>query len=299
MKVGGIYFASPEISRKRQSLSGSYGILKNYDYFSDKYYDKKRFLHKLKGGQFKLMNNSYRVAVLVPAFNEANSIEKVVNGIKEKNPEVDVVVINDGSSDDTEVIAERAGATVLSLSVNLGYGAALQTGYKYALMKNYDFTVQIDGDGQHDPNYIGKLVDELKNGSDVVIGSRFLGNLGKYENPTLRQLGMMFFRFLIYVFIKQKVTDPTSGFQALNRKVVEFFAKSNQYPADFPDADIIILLHYAGYKVSEIPVIMYKSETGKSMHSGFKPIYYILKMLLSIYAVLFGNNKLVNPNHAS
>lgn len=240
-----------------------------------------------------------KVAVLVPALNEEKSIERVVRAIKRENPKFEVVVINDGSTDDTASLARRAGATVLSLPVNLGYGAALQTGYKYALKNGFDFTVQIDGDGQHDPKYIVKLLDKLNHGCDVVIGSRFLGNLGNYQNPALRQIGMTFFRFLIYLFIKQKVSDPTSGFQALNRKVFGFFANSKQYPSDFPDADIIILLHYAGYKISEIPVVMYRSETGKSMHSGFKPIYYIIKMLLSIYAVLFGNQKLVNASHAA
>ena len=245
------------------------------------------------------MNNGRKVAVLVPALNEEDSIERVVLGIKRIDPDFDVIVIDDGSTDQTAALAGKAGATVLSLAVNLGYGAALQTGYKYALLNGYDCTVQIDGDGQHDPEYIEQLLELLNNGTDVAIGSRFMGNLGNYDNPTLRQIGMAFFRFLIYLFIKQRVSDPTSGFQALNKKVFTFFAKSKQYPADFPDADIIILLHYAGYRIAEIPVIMHRSETGKSMHSGFKPIYYIIKMLLSIYAVLFGNQGLVNSNHAA
>lgn len=240
-----------------------------------------------------------KIAVLVPAFNEEGSIERVVKAIHAAKPDAEVVVIDDGSSDNTAALAEQAGATVLSLPVNLGYGAALQTGYKYALMNGVDFTVQIDGDGQHDPKFIDQLIETLKNGTDVVIGSRFLGNLGNYKNPTLRQVGMAFFRFLIYLFIKKRITDPTSGFQALNKNVIRFFAKSNQYPSDFPDADIIILLHYAGFSVSEVPVVMYHNETGKSMHSGFKPLYYIIKMLLSIYAVLFGKDKLVTPQNAS
>lgn len=235
----------------------------------------------------------------MPAFNEAGSIERVVKSIHETNPGLDVVVIDDGSSDDTAQLAESAGATVLSLPVNLGYGAALQTGYKYAVMNQYDYTVQIDGDGQHDPKFIEKLLARLDNGADVVIGSRFLGNLGSYDNPAMRQMGMMFFRSLIYLFIKRRITDPTSGFQAMKRSVFEYFAKSKQYPSDFPDADIIILLHYAGFNVTEIPVVMYNSETGKSMHSGLKPIYYIFKMLLSIYAVLFGQEKLVKVHNAS
>ena len=244
--------------------------------------------------------DSVRTVVLVPAFNEAGSIKRVVTNITRTNPDVDVVVINDGSSDDTAQLAKEAGATVLSLPVNLGYGAALQTGYKYALMNNYDYTVQIDGDGQHDPRIIGQLITTLQDGMDVAIGSRFLdGNIGNYDNPTFRKLGMLFFRSLIYLFIKQKITDPTSGFQAMSRPVFCFFAKSNQYPSDFPDADIIILLHYAGFQVQEVPVVMYNSETGKSMHSGFKPLYYIVKMLLSIYAVMFGNEKLAKVSNAS
>ncbi|MFQ5640275.1 MAG: glycosyltransferase family 2 protein [bacterium] len=238
------------------------------------------------------MKTTRKIAVLVPALNEEKSIEKVVLGIKKVNPALEVIVIDDGSSDKTAELAEKAGATVLSHIVNLGYGAALQTGYKYVLMNGFDCSVQIDGDGQHDPRFIETMVHSLNNGADVVIGSRFLSNSGDYQNPAMRTLGMMFFRFLIYLFIKQKISDPTSGFQALNRNVITFFAKSKQYPADFPDADIIILLHYAGFHISEIPVVMYRSETGKSMHSGLKPIYYIIKMLLSIYAVLFGNSKI-------
>ncbi|NIR49900.1 glycosyltransferase family 2 protein [candidate division KSB1 bacterium] len=244
------------------------------------------------------MKSSQKIAILVPAFNEAKKIAEVVSGIKKTKPELEVVVIDDGSSDDTATIAEKAGATVLTHAVNLGYGAALQTGYKYALLNDYECTIQIDGDGQHDPRFIDKLISSINNGSDVVIGSRFLANNG-YNNPFMRKMGMMFFRFLIYLFIKQKISDPTSGFQALNRNVITFFAKSNQYPADFPDADIIILLHYAGFHISEIPVVMYRNETGKSMHSGFKPLYYIIKMLLSIYAVLFGDQKLTRSPHAS
>ena len=244
------------------------------------------------------MNTNDRIAVLVPAFNESQSIERVVRNINDSNPQVDVIVINDGSADDTAALAEKAGATVLSLPVNLGYGAALQTGYKYALMHDYGYTVQIDGDGQHDPKFIPEMISKLRNGTDVVIGSRFLG-VGDYDNPALRQIGMTFFRFLIYLFIRRRVTDPTSGFQAMKRNVFEFFARSKQFPSDFPDADIIILLHYAGYRVEEMPVVMYKSETGKSMHSGWKPIYYIIKMLLSIYAVLFGNEKLAKTSHAA
>lgn len=239
-----------------------------------------------------------KIAVLVPAFNEAGSIERVVKRINELNPGVDVVVINDGSADNTAQLAEDAGAIVLSLTVNLGYGAALQTGYKYALMNEYDCTIQIDGDGQHDPKYIREMIAELEQGTDVVIGSRFLG-VGKYENPAARQVGMFFFRSLIYLFIRKRFTDPTSGYQALSRRVIEFYAITKQFPADFPDADIIILLHYAGFRVKEIPVEMYRSETGKSMHSGWKPLFYIVKMLLAIYAVLFGNDKLVKAKHAA
>lgn len=224
--------------------------------------------------------------VIIPAYNEEKTIGKVVKEIKENISEAAIVVINDGSSDNTASVSSKAGAKVINLPFNMGYGAALQTGFKYALENNYNYAVQIDGDGQHDPQYIIDLLKVVQQGkADLAIGSRFLENVG-YKAPLIRRLGMIFFGSIASLIIKQKVTDPTSGFQALNQKVIKFYA-SDYYPVDFPDADVIIMLHRIGLKIKEAPVKMHPSkDSKKSMHSGLKPIYYIFKMLLSIMVTL-------------
>jgi glycosyltransferase involved in cell wall biosynthesis len=170
--------------------------------------------------------------------------------------------------------------------VNGGYGAALQTGYKYALYRGYDAVGQIDGDGQHDPSCLPSLFDKVaREGFDVVIGSRFLGPAAAYRVPLLRKIGMRFFRFLIRAFTGLRITDPTSGFQALSKRAFRFFARNDRFPSDYPDADVIVLLHYAGFRLTEVPVRMHADGGGKSIHSGFKPLYYVVKMLLSLFIV--------------
>ncbi len=229
---------------------------------------------------------------IIPAYNEEMKIAEVIEGIRSVDLVDEIVVIDDGSDDQTVMRAREAGATVIPLIVHLGYGAALQTGYKYAFDHGVDALVQIDGDGQHDPKYIKDMVDTIeKSRFDVVIGSRFLGSFQNYHAAWMRRIGMRFFQFLIFLFIKKRFTDPTSGYQALNRNVIEFFAKSNFYPPDYPDADVIILLHNLGFQTTEIPVIMYEDQTGKSMHSGLRPLYYVIKMMLSIFSVLFGQHR--------
>ena len=230
--------------------------------------------------------------LLIPAFNEEKRIGSVIQGVKEKYPSLDIAVIDDGSSDDTRKRAEEAGVHVISHPYNLGYGVALQTGYKYALKKRYEWAVQMDGDGQHDPEYIRVLLDAVrKEKADLAIGSRFLEIRGPDQNrlpyraPLIRRFGMWLFGTIASVLIRQKVTDPTSGYQAMNRKVLEWVA-SDQFPWDYPDADVIIMLHRAGFRILEVPVQMYENREKKSMHSGWKPIYYVFKMLLSIFVTL-------------
>lgn len=223
-------------------------------------------------------------AVIIPAFNEEGRIAATIGGIR-KFTGSDIIVISDGSDDNTAEQAEAAGAKVLRLSFNLGYGAALQTGYKYALKKGYAFAVQMDADGQHDPAYIESLLKEVQNGNtDVAIGSRFLGE-GHYRPTTIKKIGMAFFRFLASMITGKKITDPTSGFQALNQKAMNFYA-SDAYPVDFPDADVLVMLHRKGISFSEVPVRMNHSTKKKTMHSGFVPLYYLFKMILSISVTL-------------
>jgi glycosyltransferase involved in cell wall biosynthesis len=239
------------------------------------------------------MRDSKKQAVLlIPAYNEETRIASVIRGAKEKHPSLEIAVIDDGSSDETRKRAREAGAHVISHPYNLGYGVALQTGYKYALKERYEWVVQMDGDGQHDPGYIQALLDPVQmEKADLAIGSRFLETKGTdkdrlpYPVSLSRRFGMWLFGTIASVLIKQRVTDPTSGYQAMNRKVLEWMS-SDQFPWDYPDADVIIMLHRAGFRILEVPVQMYENREKKSMHSGWKPIYYVFKMLLSIFVTL-------------
>lgn len=229
--------------------------------------------------------------VIIPAFREEKNIGKVVSEIKRCVDDIDIVVVDDGSPDKTAMAAQEAGAHAIRLFYNMGYGTALQTGFKYALLKKYKYAVQIDADGQHEPKYVGHLLSVVKSGeADVAIGSRFLGQ-GNY-NPTLpRKIGMFFFGLIATLFTGQKVTDPTSGYQAINRNVIKVYA-GPYYPSDYPDADVIIMLYKMGFKVQEVPVVMYEDvTTHQSMHSGMKPVYYIFKMCLSIFVTLLRKYK--------
>ncbi|MDP3110501.1 MAG: glycosyltransferase family 2 protein [Thermodesulfovibrionales bacterium] len=229
----------------------------------------------------ELKNN---FVIIMPAYNEARRIAPTIAGIR-KYSNADIIVVSDGSTDETVAEAKGAGASVIELPFNMGYGAALQTGFKYALKKEYEFAVQMDADGQHDPLSIEALIGPiLKNEVDIVIGSRFLSE-ESYSAPFVRRMGMYFFGFITSVLTGRKITDPTSGFQALNKKVMEFYA-SRAYPVDYPDADVLIMLHRKGFRFKEVPVVMHNAAK-PSMHGGIiKPLYYIFKMLLSIFMTL-------------
>jgi glycosyltransferase involved in cell wall biosynthesis len=223
--------------------------------------------------------------VLIPAYNEAGRIGRVIDEVRATLPLADVLVVDDGSRDATVAESRAAGARVLSLPVNLGYGAALQTGYKYAVRHGYDLIGQVDGDGQHLPAYLEKMLDGLADPAvDVVLGSRFLDRDGHYRPSRARQMGMAVFARIASRIMRQHVTDPTSGFQVMRRPVASFFC-SEVYPSDYPDADILILLHRSGFRVREIGVQM-REPDGKSMHSGHRSIYYVYKMTLSIMMTL-------------
>lgn len=219
--------------------------------------------------------------VVIPAFNEGATIGRIVRRVRALEPKLAVVVIDDGSTDATAKAARDAGAQVVRLPFNMGYGVALQTGYKYALREGYDCVIQLDADGQHEPADIPALLGVIeRREADLALGSRFIG--ARVYRPVLaRRLGMRVFRLLAFVLTGTRFSDVTSGFQALGHDLLRFFT-SERYPGDYPDADVLIMLKRAGFTVKEIPVRMYQADGARSMHSGLRPIYYVFKMLLSI-----------------
>ena len=227
-----------------------------------------------------------RRLIIMPAYNESANLPQVIPAVRAAAPAYDLVVIDDGSRDDTAWLAARLGAAVVSLPVNLGYGAAVQTGFRYAVRHGHDLAVVIDADGQHDPAGIHVLADAVgQGGADVVIGSRFRGEL-RYRVPWAKRVGMEIFARTVSRITGWQITDPTSGFQALNADALQFFAADN-YPVDYPDADTLLVLHFAGFRVIEAPMTVRERLSGTSkLHSGWKPLYYIAKMWLAIAMVL-------------
>ena len=224
-----------------------------------------------------------KTLAIIPAYNEQKNITQVVTGVKKHIS--DVLVIDDASKDNTAQKAASAGAFVVRHPYNLGYAAGCQTGYKFALANSYEQVVQIDGDGQHDPEDIPKLLSQLDSGADMVIGSRFHG-VGDYTMQKLRRIGKDYFSMLIKLCTKKDVRDPTSGYLALSKHVIKLFA-SDMFADEYPDADMLILALRHGFKVAETGVSMYHSNTGQSMHSGFiGPAYYMLRMSIGVLVVL-------------
>lgn len=225
-----------------------------------------------------------RIVIVIPAFNESGRVGATVRDVAAALPRADIVVVDDGSSDDTASEARQAGAVTLSLPVNSGYGAALQTGYKYAVRHGYSIVGQIDADGQHRAEFLPAMLAALTDGVDVVIGSRFLDGDGHYRPSLARGFGMRLFARIVSIATRQHLSDPTSGMQFMRMAVARFFC-SSVYPTDYPDADILILLHRSGYHIHEVGVQM-RPSSGKSMHSGHHSLYYIYKMTLSILVTL-------------
>jgi glycosyltransferase involved in cell wall biosynthesis len=220
--------------------------------------------------------------VIIPAYNEARFVGETVGRVLAAG-NYTVLVIDDGSVDETREVALAAGALVASHPFNLGYGAALQTGYKYALANDYDLLVQLDADGQHDPVWIGDLIAPVVAGkADLSIGSRFK-KPSRYQMDPARSAGRRLFRLLLKWFGGPTIEDPTSGLQALSRRVFTFYSE-DFFPFDFPDIDVLLLAHKRGFRIEEIPVEMNPSPEGrKPMHTGLTTIYYPYKMLLSTF----------------
>jgi len=233
------------------------------------------------------MNNcGQNILVVIPAYNEETRVGKVVLSIKSVVREATILVIDDCSTDNTKQEAEKAGAVILSHPINLGYASSLESGYLYALKNEFDIVVQMDGDGQHLAKEIPKILTPvLSQEADIAIGSRYLSVDRGYETSLARRLGQKFFGTIFSLITKYNISDPTSGFQCLNRRAFRLFA-SGHFPDDFPDTDVLLIAHYAGLRVKEVPVIMMERSSGISMHSGLKPLYYIIKMILSIFMVI-------------
>jgi glycosyltransferase involved in cell wall biosynthesis len=223
--------------------------------------------------------------VLIPAFNEGAVISTVLSDVKTSLPEADILVVNDGSTDQTYDIAKNAGVMVLDIPCNIGYGGALQTGFRFASEHGYQYVITMDGDAQHDPVSAHNLMEVMdRSGADVVVGSRFLS--GHYRMPFARRIGVWLFSRIAYLHTGARFTDPTSGFQLLNRKAFSYFSEGNNYPLDYPDVNIIMALHKMKFRVTEAPVTMREKRGGKSMHSGVKPLFYVVRMFLAILMVV-------------
>ncbi len=220
-----------------------------------------------------------RGLVVVPAYNEAEAIAQVVVDLAQAVPDFDVLVIDDGSTDATaRRVPESAG--VVSLPFNLGIGAAMQTGYRYAAENGYDVAVQVDGDGQHPAREIGKLLGPIADGTaDLVIGSRFLGP-GGYRQGRARAAGSRILRWLLRALTGNTITDCTSGFRAANRTVIRAF--SHWYPDDYPEPEVVLLLHRAGFRVVETPVEMNQRATGETSIPLQRGLYYVIKVAVAL-----------------
>ncbi|NPV85525.1 MAG: glycosyltransferase family 2 protein [Anaerolineae bacterium] len=237
--------------------------------------------------------HSPKILVIIPAFNEGPRVGAVVRSVYALFPKASVLVIDDCSTDNTREQALKAGALTVSHPFNLGYASALETGYLYAVQHMYDIVVQMDGDGQHIAEEINKILQPVLNHeADIVIGSRYKNkSVEGYRTPLTRRLGQRFFSVIFWILTRQRITDPTSGFQCLNRKALELYIKGD-FPDDFPDADMLLLAHYSGLTVREVSVRMVERSEGVSMHAGWKPVYYVLKMLLSMFMVSLNYRKM-------
>jgi glycosyltransferase involved in cell wall biosynthesis len=227
---------------------------------------------------------SRRIAI-VPALNEERSIGRVIDEIRAFDPGFDIVVVDDGSVDRTAAVAAERGAHVVRLPFNLGIGGAMQTGYRYAFEHGFELAVQIDGDGQHDPAELPAILAPVLSGeADMVVGSRFAGS-GGYRVPLLRRLGTRLFAWTISAVVRQRVTDTTSGFRAVNREGIALFAAD--YPHDYPEVEATVMVVKHRLRLREVPVSMRERAAGRSSITALRSFYYMVKVLLAIFVGLF------------
>lgn len=243
------------------------------------------FIVNLSIGIIKRMNNTHetarqklRAVIVIPAYNEEDCIVEVAKRISDAG--YDYIIINDGSIDSTLEKCKMHNLNVLDLPRNLGIGGAVQAGHKYALRNGYDIDIQVDGDGQHDISYIPKLVEEIENGADLVIGSRFLKQTEGFQSTFMRRLGIRWLSKLIKLLYKTNVTDPTSGFRASGKKAIELF--SYTYPIDYPEPESIADALNHKLKVKEVSVEMKERAGGQSSIKALSGAYYMIKVSLAI-----------------
>jgi len=223
--------------------------------------------------------------IIIPVYNEEKNVRAVLEEIRGEGIDWDIVAVDDGSTDRSRELLEDMRVILISHPVNLGYGAAVQTGLRYAVKEGYGTVVLMDADGQHVPSEIPKLLRGVENGADIVIGSRLLGPAAEYRIPLLRRIGISFFSSVARLLGGTRIYDVTSGFQAMRRPVAEFLAE--EYPVEFPDAEVIISLGLKKFRIAEVPARIRRRERGTSMYANpAKALYYPFKSLLASFIVL-------------
>ena len=237
--------------------------------------------------------------IIIPAYNEENNIGSVLNKMYEEGIDEigDILVINDGSKDNTEKVVSSLKVNIINQVINMGYGSALQLGYKYAEKKGYEYVIQLDADGQHDICNIRNIYNCLKNEEsicldkpDIIIGSRFLSDSSTMKISKLKHIAISFFRLIIKIFTKNNITDPTSGLQGLSRSAFTYYAGYGNFDYRYPDINMIIQMIMLGYSVKEIPAVMHERKAGQGMHSGvIKPIKYMILIMLSTLSIMIRN----------
>ncbi|MBF0330551.1 MAG: glycosyltransferase family 2 protein [Candidatus Omnitrophica bacterium] len=235
-----------------------------------------------------------RVLVIIPAFNESGAIINITREVIACGVQADVLVIDDGSVDDTAARAKSAGALVVRLPFNLGIGGAVQAGYRYAKANGYDIAVQVDGDGQHDPAYLKHVILPVLAGSaDMAIGSRFIDGKSGFRSSAIRRVGIRFFSFLIRLLSGVNVTDPTSGFRACGRRLIDVFAA--YYPQDYPEPEAVVVARRLHCRVTEVSVVMRARTSGASSISFVKSFYYMIKVSSAILLHTLKDRKVYQP----
>jgi glycosyltransferase involved in cell wall biosynthesis len=228
-----------------------------------------------------------RIAI-VPAFNEEECVARVIDEIRAVDPDLEVVVVDDGSRDRTAAAAAAKGASVVRLPFNLGIGGAVQTGFRFAFENGFEIAVRVDGDGQHDPAELPVLLEPLLTGeADIVVGSRFAGR-GGYRSSRSRRVGIGILAGVVSALVRQRVTDPTSGFQALNRHAIALFAAD--YPHDYPEVEATVMVFKHRLRLREVPVQMRERAAGRSSIGAAASVYYMVKVLLAIVVAMFRRN---------